>query len=221
MTLVKVARFTSVLGAIVWLLGLPLIGVSAALFFSDGSFYLVGALSVLLGLVAAPIALAHPAESGGPSVVIARGLGLVASGALVVTGALLVAGSTGRLGNTAPGWIPGAAAIGLIGFFVWVLVASLSTRHSTTLGQGVFWLGILAGASVLVPTLISVLLFFFDPGYISTNSTIPFDLLLALLTWLSLPIWLIALAVRLQRGRWDQGNVVQKPPAVVSTRGPS
>jgi hypothetical protein len=220
-TLVTVARLSSVAGAIVWLLGLPLITLSSVPFTSDATFYLFGILIVLLGLAGAPVALAYPSESAGRSVSIIRGLGVIVCAVLVVTGALVVAGSTGRLGDRAPGWIPGASLIGLIGFFAWVLLASFSTRRSTTLGRGASWLGLFAGASVLVPVVISVLLFFFDPGFILTDATVPLQLLSALLVWVCLPAWLIVFAVRLHAARKDPGKGVHAAPAVATAGEPA
>lgn len=211
MRLVTVGRFSAVLGAIVWLLGLPLIAVSAVPFTSDATFFVFGLLSVLLGLAGTPIALTYPASSPTRLISIVRGIGVMACIALVATGVLLVGGSTGLLGNRAPSWISGAQVVGLIGFFVWVLLASYSARRSTTFGRWVFWLGILAAASVLVPIVITVLVFFLDPGFMDTNATIPLSLLSAVLTWWCLPIWLIALAAR--RSVPDQSGTSQPSAA--------
>jgi hypothetical protein len=194
--LAGLARFSSVLGATVWVLGLPLVVASSVPFASDGTFFLFGLVSVLLGLAVMPIALTYPPRSPGWLISVVRGVGVMACVALVATGVLLVGGSTGLLGNRAPSWISGAPLVGLIGFFVWVLLASYSAHRSTTFGRWVFWLGILAAASVLVPIVISVLVFFLDPGFMDTNATIPLSLLSAVLTWWCLPIWLIALAAR-------------------------
>ncbi len=200
MKLVTIARFSNIFGAIVWFLGLPVVVVYSTPFSSDATYLLFGVVIALLGLAAMPLVLAYPFTSLGPLISVVRGLGVIAGVALVVAGALLIAGSTGFLGDKAPSWTSQAAVIGVMGFFVWVLLVSYSTRHSTALGR-VFWLGILAGASVLVPTLISVLVFLLDPGFIATDATIPLDMILALLTWSCLPIWLIALSVKMPAAR--------------------
>jgi hypothetical protein len=133
-----------------------------------------------------------------------RGLGVLACVALVVGGALPMGGSTGLLGHTAPSWIPGAPLYGVIGLFVWILLVSSFTPRSTTLGLWVAWFGILAGASVLAPIVISVLVFWLNPSFISTDATMPFDLLLSLLAWWGLLIWLIALAFKMRVPRPTQ-----------------
>src|SRR5205814_7086196 len=98
-----------------------------------------------------------------------------------------------------------APVMGVVGFFAWILMASYVTRKSNPMGRFVFWLGILAVGSVLLPSLILLLIYFLYPGFISTNATIPFQLLFALLTWVCLPIWLIAVAIRMP-GAPRKGN---------------
>lgn len=56
--LVRIARVSCVSGAVVWILGLPVVALSSVPFWSDGSYYLLGLLTVLLGLAEIPIALA-------------------------------------------------------------------------------------------------------------------------------------------------------------------
>ncbi len=198
--MVTIARFSNIVGAIVWILGLPLVALSSVPFSSDATYFAFGAVTVLVGLATTPLVLAYPALSPAPAplVGLVRAMGVAVCVALVVTGGLLVAGSTGLLGDKAPSWVPDAPAIGVVAFFIWILVASYSTRRSTILGRWVFWLGILAGGSVLVATFISALVSFLDPGFIATDATIPFDLVLVLFTWLCLPAWLIALTVRMR-----------------------
>jgi hypothetical protein len=207
MKLVTLARFSSLIGAIVWVLGLPVVAIYSVPFTSDATYLVFGGVVALLGLAAVPIALAYRFTSSGPLISMIRALGVLTCVALVVSGALLIAGSTGLLGDKAPSWITEAPVIGVIGFFVWVLLVSVSTRRSTTLGPWVFWLGILAGASVLVPILISALLFFLDPAFIATDATIPVDLLLTLMTWWCLPIWLVAFAVKMRAAQTDPSKL--------------
>jgi hypothetical protein len=203
---VTLARFSAILGAIVWVLGLPVVAIYSVPFTSDATYLVFGGVVALLGLAAVPVALAYPFTSSRPLISMIRGLGVLACVALVVSGAFLLGGSTGLLGDKAPSWITEAPVIGVIAFVVWVLLVSVFTRRSTTLGPWVFWLGILAGASVLVPILISALLFFLDPAFIATDATIPLDLLLTLLTWWSLPIWLTALAVKMRAAHNGPGE---------------
>jgi hypothetical protein len=199
---------------------LPLVAVYSVPFASDATYLVFGGVIALLGLAVLPLVLAYPFTTSGPLTSTIRGLGVLACVALVVTGALLVGGSTGLLGDKAPSWISGAPVFGVIGFFVWVLLVTSATRRSTTLGLWVFWFGILAGASVLVPILISVLVFWLNPTFIATKATIPFDLLLTLLTWWCLPIWLIALAVKMTAAHSDRGKLVDTASTVDATGHP-
>jgi hypothetical protein len=221
MKLVTLARCSSIVGAIVWVLGLPVVAIYSVPFTSDATYLLFGVVVALLGLAAVPIALAYPFTSSGPLISMISGLGVLACVALVVSGALLIGGSTGLLGDKASSWITEAPVAGVIAFFVWVLLVSVFTRRSTTLGPWVFWLGILAGASVLVPILISALLFLLDPTFIATDATIPLDLLLTLMTWWCLPIWLIALAVKMRTAHNDPGKLVDTPSTIEATGHPS
>jgi hypothetical protein len=217
MKLVTLARYSSILGAIVWVFGLPVVAVYSVPFVSDATYLVFGVVVALLGFAVVPIALAYPFTSSGPLISMVRGLGVFACVALVVSGALLIGGSTGLLGDKAPSWITEAPVIGVIAFFVWVLLVSVFTRRSTTLGPWAFWLGLLAGASVLVPILISALLFFLDPTFIATDATIPLDLLVTLMTWWCLPIWLVALAVKMRAAHNDPGKLAGAASTVEAT----
>jgi hypothetical protein len=204
MKLVTVARCSNILGAIVWVLGLPFVVVYSVPFVSDATYFMFGGVIALLGLAVLPLVLAYPFRTSGPLIRMVMGLGVLACVALVVGGALSIGGSIGLLGHTAPSWIPDASLYGVIGFFVWILLISSFTPRSTTLGLWVAWFGILAGASVLAPIVISVLVFWLNPSFISTDATMPFDLLLSLLAWWGLPIWLIALAFKMRVPRPTQ-----------------
>jgi hypothetical protein len=192
----------------------PLVVISAATpFSSDAPYFWFGIVVALLGLAATPVVLAHPRASRAPLSRVVRGLGAIACLALVVTGALLTGGSTGLLGDRAPIWVPDAAAISVTGFFVCVLVASYSARRSTSLGRWVFWLGVVAGASLLLPILITVLMFFIDPGFMVTDATIPFEAVSALMAWLCLPAWFVAIAVGPRAAAHDGGRSAHSAPS--------
>jgi hypothetical protein len=194
----SVARFTSIAAAVAWVLGLPLTLVSAVPFSSDATYLIFGLLIAILGVAAMPIALAYPGPSGMPLTRLVRVLGPIASLALVLMGSLLAGGSTGLLGDTAPNWITGGAVIGVLGFFVWILLANLSSRRSA-MGPWVFWLGVAASASILVPTsIVAVVTFVLGPNLTYTNATIPLVIGSDLTIWLFLPAWLVALAVRMR-----------------------
>jgi hypothetical protein len=206
MALLTIARISSIAAAIVWALGLPLVAISAFPFSSDPTYFLFGLVSMLVGLAAIPIALAYPGPSPARLTMVVRVSGAIASLTLVLTGTVLVSGAVGFLGDRAPLWITDASLFGLLGFFAWILLASYSTRTSNSLGGWVFWLGLLAGVSVPIPILVSLLLSFLEPSYTDTNATIPFVMISALATWLCLPAWLVALSLRMPSRHLAQTN---------------
>ena len=198
---VTIARFSSVVGAVVWIVGLPIYAASAGIFIStDASYFWFGLVTALTGLFATPVAWIYPAQPLLLSYTV-RWLGVVASIGMLATGALLVAGASGWLGDKAPQWITSAPEIFLTMFFVWVLLASYLARRSTMLGRTVFWLGMLASAAFLALILISALVFYYDPGFVLTNGTSELSLILSVLIWWSLPAWLIVFAARMRSGR--------------------
>jgi hypothetical protein len=217
MKLVRIARVSCVSGALVWFLGVPAVAFSSVPFASDGSYYLLGLVIVLLGLAEVPIALAYPVPRGLLLGEIVAGLGIVASLALVLSGFGLVAGAIGYLGDKAPSWVVDAPGIGLVGFFVWVVLASYVARDSKSLGRSIYWLGILAGGSVLIPALFYAMVFVLNLNFVSTNATIPFQLLSSILAWLCLPIWLIVLAIRMPSGAADPYQEAGADVRVVTT----
>jgi hypothetical protein len=198
---VTFARVSSVVGAVVWIVGLPIYAASAGIFISsDASFFWYGLVTALTGLFATPVALTYPAPRVPLSYAV-RGLGVVACVGMLMTGTLLVAGASGWLGDRAPHWITATPEIFLTLFFVWVLLASLFGRRSTTLGRSVYWLGMLAASSFLVLILISLLVFYYDPGFVITNGTSELSLVLSFAIWLSLPAWLVVFAARMRTGQ--------------------
>ena len=192
-----IARVSSVVGAVVWIVGLPIFAVSSGIFITDASYFWFGLVTALTGLFATPVAWIYPAPPVPLSYVI-RGLGVVACIGMLVTGALLVAGASGWLGDKPPHGITSAPEIFLTLFFVWVLLASYFARRSTMLGRTVFWLGMLASAAFLALILIPALVFYYDPGFVLTNGTSELNLILSVLIWWSLPAWLIVFAARIR-----------------------
>jgi hypothetical protein len=199
--LVTVARFSNVVAAAVWIFGLPLTLMSAVPFTSDTTYFILGVVIVMLGLAATPLALAYPESLQAPLTRVVRGLGAIACLALILTGALLVSGSEGLLGERAPDWSFNALVISQIGFFVWILLASLSTRRSSSMGVWVFWLGVAASASVLIPNVLNALaIFVLGPNVVITNTSAQLAIATDFLIWLSLPAWLVALSARMRSG---------------------
>jgi len=104
------ARVSSAAAAIVWLVGLPMVGL-AGVIPSDAEYFTMGIVAAALGLVTAPlvVAYAHPAlRSLSPIVPV---IGLTGCAGLLMIGALLMAGSTGLLGERAPTWVLPAAEL--------------------------------------------------------------------------------------------------------------
>lgn len=217
--MVKIARVSSVVAAAVWIVGLPIFGVSSGIFISsDASYFWFGVVTALTGLAATPVALTYPLPSGPLSYAV-RGLGVIACVGLLVTGALLVAGASGWLGDRPPHWITSAPEIFLTMFFVWVLLASYFARGSTTLGRLVYRLGTLAGATFLVFILVS-LLFYYDPGFVFTNAMADPSLILSVVIWCGLPCWLIAFAVRMRAAREPVSAGAVEPTIEATTQPP-
>jgi hypothetical protein len=185
-TLVTLARIASVVGAGVWLLGWPLIVLSAEPFTNDTTYYLAGILLSLEGVLLVPIVVAYPVRPPAQLVAVVKGLGVIVCAALTIFGALLVAGSLGSLGATAPSWIVQAADLSVIGSFCWIGVVSFTSDRLARLGSLPRWLGSLAAASFLIV------------AFIAANWPGAVNLLLILPVWLCLPGWFVALAVRLR-----------------------
>lgn len=197
--MLRVARFTSIAAAVVWLVGLPFTLIAALPFSSSDATYLTfGLLITLMGVAAMPVALAYPGRAWIQLTRLVRVSGAIACLALVLMGALLTSGAAGLLGDAAPAWITDGAVIALAGFFVWILLASLSSRRSA-MGRWVFWLGVAASASILVPTaVVAVATFLFGPNLTFTNATVPLAIGSDVAIWLFLPAWLVALTVRMR-----------------------
>jgi hypothetical protein len=189
----KLVRFSGIGGAIVWLIGLPVIGFSGVIS-SDGEYFSMGIVAAMVGLITAPLGVAESSPRARPLSHMTRVVGATACVGLVVTGVLLVAGASGSLGERAPTWVIPAAEVALAVFFLWVLLATYSAHRSKTAGRTAWWLAVLAVVSFLI-TLVFPLL---GPGVTSTNAAIPFELVLLLLLWLCPPAWLIVIAVAMR-----------------------
>ena len=185
----RTAPFASCAGSLVWVVGLWLVAVVGGILPSDAEYFWVGAVGLALGMLLIPVALVASSN------LFVQGTGLIICVAMAVTGMLLILAATGSLGTRAPAWITTAPALPFVALFVWILVASFLARERAQLGPVVFGLAVLNSAVVLVLVGISL------HPYTHTNETDLFDGLVALLTLLSLPSWLVAVAVRLWRPR--------------------
>jgi hypothetical protein len=195
---IAVARVSSVAGAIAWLLGLPIAALSAVIP-SDAEYFWEGVVGTIVGLAIAPLALVYVAPSSTSLTRLIQGSGMIVSAVLVFADGLLVLAAMGYVGEKAPSWIPSSAGIGLVALALWILLASISRRDSNAPRGAVFWLGVIAAVTLLCPLCVAALIFLFDPRYVSTDATIPLEMLVAVAFWWFLPIWLIAVAVSMAK----------------------
>jgi len=191
------ARFTGASAAIIWFIGAPLVSLAGVPFPSDAQHFLIGAIAALLGLTLAPVTVAIGGAIRGRIKPIIRFSGLAICLALIASGAVLVLAVKGRFGERAPDWVSLPAFVCSAALFVWISAASIALRGRSTLERWIFWLGLLTGASLLVPFLVSILMFYFVRDFVITNATILPLLLVDLLLWLSLPVWLTTIVIRL------------------------
>lgn len=194
---VLTARIGAVIAAITWLVGAPLFSLAGVPFPSDAQFLVLAAIAALLGLTLLPVALALSGTVRSRRRAVVRFSGLAICLALIASGTLLALGASGRLGERAPDWVTDPTFVSLPGLFLWISLASWATRGPSTIERGAFWLGLLTAASCLVPFLASVLMFFFLRDFVWTDATILPVLLVDVILWLSLPVWLVVVVIRL------------------------
>jgi hypothetical protein len=195
--MVLIARFTGVIAIISWFVGAPLVVLAGVPFPSDIEYLYMGALAAILGLSLAPVTLmiGGPVRSRRKAFVRLSGLGVCI--ALIASGAVLILAAGGRLGDGVTRLVPDTAVVVFVAMFVWIGVASVALRGPSTLDRGIFWLGLLTGASVALPVVASILMFYFAKDFVVTNATVLPYLLIDLLVWVSLPAWLTAVVVSL------------------------
>lgn len=192
-----IARITGAIAALTWLIGAPLFSLAGVPFPSDAQYVVLGLLAALLGLTLAPVTLVIGGTTQSHVRAIVRSSGLAICVALVASGVVLVLAANGRLGDQAPDWIPDPAFVSLAALFLWISLASWASRGPSTIERGAFWLGLLTGASCLVPFVASILMFFFVRDFVVTNATILPFLLVDLILWISLPVWLTVVVIGL------------------------
>ena len=213
--IVALARFTSVLAAVLWLAGLPYVSLAGAIP-SDAEYFAWGGLGVLVGAATLPLASIYPGSFTGRWVRPVRAAGVMICVGLVVTGVLLVSGATGGLGSRAPGWVSPAGDIAVIAFFAWVVVAGNSARRSPTLGRAPFWLGLLGGGAFLLQILVAAVEVNIFPNATSTDWTALLLLVPFALYWLCIPAWFVVLASRM-RGREAVAVLLDTGPSSPNT----
>jgi hypothetical protein len=191
------ARITAALAAAAWFIGAPLVSLAGVPFPSDAQYVLIGVIAVLLGLSLAPVTLVIGRAMRGRTKNFVRLSGLAICTALIPSGVLLVLAAAGRLGERAPDWSTAPAIVCIAALFLWVGLASFSFRGPSKIERGLFWVGLLTGALALATLVASILMFYFVRDFVYTNATVLPLFLVDLLLWLSLPVWLIAVVIRL------------------------
>jgi hypothetical protein len=194
---VLIARITGAIAALIWLIGAPLFSLAGVPFPSDAQYIVLGVIAGLLGLTLAPITLVVGGEAQTRLRTIVRYSGLAICLALLLSGVALVLAANGRLGERAPDWIAEPAVLALTALFLWISLASWAMRGPTAIERSTLWLGLLTGASCLVPFLASVVMFYYFRDFVFTNATILPFLLVFLILWVSLPVWLTVVVIRL------------------------
>jgi hypothetical protein len=190
--MLRTARFSGTLAAVIWLVGTPVVAIAGVPFPSDAEYLYMALLATLLGFTLAPVVLAigEPMPSRKRTVV--RLSGLVVCIALILSGVVLLAAVQGWLAEDLAHQSPSMAITVFIALFVWIALASYALRGPTTIERWTFRLGLLSGASCVVPVLIGIVIFYFAKDFVFTNATVLPILLFDLLVWASLPAWLMA-----------------------------
>ena len=145
--MVRTARFTGALGAVIWLVGTPVVAIAAVPFPSDAEYLYMGILAALLGLTLAPVVLAIGGPMPSPKRTVVRLSGLAVCIALILSGVVLLAAVQGWLGEAVAHQTPSAAITVFIALFVWIGLASYALRGPTTIERWTFRLGLISGAS--------------------------------------------------------------------------
>jgi hypothetical protein len=194
---VLIARVTGVIAIIIWFIGAPLVVLAGVPFPSDTEYLYMGTLAAILGLSLAPVTqmIGGPVPSHRKAFV--RFSGLAVCIALIASGAVLILAAGGRLGDGVTRLVPDTAVVVFVALFVWIGVASVALRGPSTIDRGIFWLGLLAGASVALPMVAAILMFYFAKDFVVTNATVLPFLLIDLLVWVSFPAWLTVVVVSL------------------------
>ncbi len=190
--MVRTARVTGALAAVIWLVGTPVVAIAGVPFPSDAEYLLMGLVATLLGLTLTPVVLAigEPMPSRKRAAV--RLSGLVVCIALILSGVVLLAAVQGWLDEGLAHESPNVAITAFIALFVWIGFASYASRGPTTVERWTFRLGLISGAGCLVPVLIGIVMFYFVKDFVFINATVLPILLFDLLVWASLPAWLTA-----------------------------
>src|SRR5438094_7229606 len=121
--MVRTARVTGALAALIWLVGTPVVAIASVPFPSDAEYLLMGLLATLLGLTLTPVVLAigEPMPSRKRTAV--RLSGLLVCIALILSGAVLFPALQGLLGEAVAQQSPSVAITAFITLFSWICLA--------------------------------------------------------------------------------------------------
>ncbi len=121
--MLRTARFSGALAAVIWLVGTPVVAIAGVPFPSDAEYVYMGLLATLLGFTLAPVVLAigEPMPSRKRTVV--RLSGLVVCIALILSGVVLLAAVQGWLAEDVAHQSPSMAITVFIALFVWIGLA--------------------------------------------------------------------------------------------------
>jgi hypothetical protein len=191
-----IARITGIFAALIWVVGAPLVVLAGVPFPSDAQYLVIGAIAALLGLTMAPVALAIGGPIPSRKITLVRISGLAVFIALITTGVMLILAVEGWFGARAARTIADTAFFVLVAPFCWITVASIALRGRSTVERWIFWLGVLTGATCLVPVVAAISMFYFAKGFVLTNATIVALLIIELALWACLPAWITAVLVR-------------------------
>lgn len=185
MTAIRLSRFAGIGVAAAWVCGLLLSAAAGAILPSDASYFWLGTVGAVVGLLLTPIARAWVRDQT------LQVTGVCIAIAMAATGTLLAAGSIGLLGQHAPEWLVPAAGAPLLALFAWIAIATYRGIHRVDLSPTVFAFGVL-NALALPIGIVS----WIDP-YTHTNATVLVDRLMALIVLVAVPGWMIAMTIRL------------------------
>ena len=197
--MVRIARITGIIAAIIWFIGAPLFALAGVPFPSDAQYVVLGAIAVLMGLALVPVALTIAEAIASRVKLVVRVSGLVVCTGLTASGVALLLALQGWLGEGMARTIADSIIVVFVAVFVWITVASIALRGPSPIGRSIFWLGLLTGTSCLVPVLASIIFFYFARDFVFTNATVLPVFLVDLLVWVSLPAWLTAVVIGLSK----------------------
>jgi hypothetical protein len=199
------ARLGGTVGAIGWLIGVPLIAATGLIPYSGEQYFLEGVTGSIVGCSIVALAFGLPIDgvrSRGQQAL--RAIGIAVGALLAATSLLLALAARGALGIRAPEWIPRSASGALLALFLWVLAFSVVWRRA--IGDRVCWLGVIAGASFVIGTLVSA----WNPTI--TDYTLPFDIVVVAGFWLGLTAWLLLLVWQPRTGH-SRGSITPESEA--------